>query len=202
MKIERIEAVSRSQQPGEYPDEWLPEICFLGRSNVGKSSLVNTLVNRRKLAKTSRDPGRTRAIHWFRLSGEGRQCFFVDLPGYGYAKVSKRMREELWADLIDTYLQSERPIVLGVQILDIRRDGPTDLDWQMIDWLSETGVPHVYVLTKADKLSRGRRARAVQEFARELGRDPTELIAFSAVTGDGKKELWSIIDGRIDEVAA
>lgn len=177
----------------------LPEIAFLGRSNVGKSSLLNTLVSRKKLAPTSRTPGKTRAIHWYRIDGEGSSCFFVDLPGYGFAKVSKKMREELWADLIDTYLTSRRPLVLAVQLLDMRRDGPTDLDWQMIGWLEEVGVPRVFVLTKADKLKRGARHRALEKFRdvldHEKGHEP---IPFSAVDSEGKRELWSRIDRSLE----
>lgn len=203
MRIQDIEVSHRTQQPGDYPTEWLPEICFLGRSNVGKSSLINTLVNRKGLARTSRDPGRTRAIWWYRLEGQGHNCFFVDLPGYGYAKVSKALREETWARLIDTYLESERPLTLAIQLLDIRRDGPTDLDWQMIRWLREIGVPHVFALTKSDKLKRGRRMQAVDKFRRALECDAEAgPIPFSAVTGEGKKELWSTIDGRLEKAAA
>lgn len=198
MKIEQVEATYRTRRPGDFPPERLPEIAFVGRSNVGKSSLINALVNRKKLAATSRDPGRTRAIHWYRVAGEGRSCFFVDLPGYGYAKVSKQLREGLWARLIDTYLTSDRPLVLAVQLLDIRREGPTELDQQMIGWLREVRVPHVFVLTKADKLSRGRRSRSFRRFADVLGTDNgNRPIPFSAVDGEGKKDLWSRIDQRL-----
>ena len=196
MKIRNIEFVHRSTRPGEYPAEYLPEIAFLGRSNVGKSSVINSLVGRKKLAATSRTPGKTRAIDWFRLEGSAGDCFFVDLPGYGYAKVPKKLREEHWARLIDTYLGSDRPLALAVQLLDIRRDGPTDLDRQMITWLRETGVPHAYVLTKSDKLKRGRRTAAARGFAATLASD-TPPIPYSAVTGEGKRELWSLIDQQL-----
>ena len=200
LKIRDIEFVFRASHPGEEPDEYLPEIAFIGRSNVGKSSLLNSLIGRKKLAKTSGTPGKTRAIDWYRLEADAGACFFVDLPGYGYAKVSKKLREEHWARLIDTYLGSERPLMLALQLLDIRRDGPTDLDQQMIDWLRETEVPHAFVLTKADKLKRGRRVAAAKSFASMLSGD-IPPIPYSAVTGEGKRELWSLIDQRLAQAS-
>lgn len=200
MKIQKVTRTLRSISPGEYPGDYLPEVAFIGRSNVGKSSLINSLLGRKKVAATSRTPGKTRAIDWFRIDGgSGTQsCFFVDLPGYGYAKVPKRIREEAWAQLIETYLGSDRPLVLALQLLDIRRDGPTELDEQMIEWLRETEVPHAFVLTKADKLKRNKRAAAIRQFDTTLKtNDEFPLIPYSAVTGDGRRELWSLIDQRI-----
>jgi GTP-binding protein len=199
VKIQQIDATHITTRPGDYPGEALAEIAFLGRSNVGKSSLINSLVNRRKLARTSKAPGRTRAIHWYRIAGGGRQCFFVDLPGYGYARVSRKIREEEWAELIETYLESHRRLVLAIQLLDIRRDGPTDLDWQMIEWLRRREVPIAYVLTKADKLGRSKRAQATDMFCNELGLPAASPpIAYSAVSGEGKTQLWSIVDRCVD----
>lgn len=198
VKINDIERTLRSTRPGQYPDEYLPEVAFIGRSNVGKSSLINSLVPRKKLAATSRTPGKTRAIDWFRLERGAASCFFVDLPGYGFAKVPKKIREEAWARLIDTYLESDRPLVLALQLLDMRRDGPTALDGQMIDWLRETRVPHAFVLTKADKIKRSRRATSLKTFERALQTDENHpLITYSAVTGEGKRALWSLIDQRV-----
>jgi len=184
--------------PGDYPVDRLPEIAFLGRSNVGKSSLINSLVNRRKLARTSKSPGRTRAIHWYRIDGRVGACHLVDLPGYGYAEVPRHVREGQWAALIETYLSSEQPLVLAIQLLDIRRQAPTDLDAQMIDWLHANELPVTYVLTKADKLSRSRQARAADTFARALRLEPGQRpIPYSAVTGDGKTPLWAVIDAHL-----
>jgi GTP-binding protein len=198
VKIQQIEVAYRSRRPDDYPPERLPEIAFLGRSNVGKSSLINSLLGRKKLAATSKSPGKTREIAWYRLSGAQGECFFVDLPGYGYAKVAKKIREELWAQLIDTYLLSDRPLALAIQLLDIRRGKPTELDEQMIGWLREVGVPHVFALTKSDKLKRGPRGQAAHKFARALGTGEADApIPFSAVTAEGKRELWSRIDQRL-----
>lgn len=198
MRIKQIELLHVASRPGDYPALVVPEVAFLGRSNVGKSSLINSLVNRRSLARTSKAPGRTRAIYWYHLLGEGAECLIVDLPGYGYARVAREVREAEWARLIETYLHSTRPLGLAMQLLDIRRDGPTPLDEQMIEWLRDRGLPTLYVLTKADKLSRSRRAVAVRAFARHLALSGDETpIAYSAVTGEGKQELWSRIDASI-----
>jgi GTP-binding protein len=199
VKIHNIERTLRTRNAGHYPDEYLPEIAFIGRSNVGKSSLINSLLSRKKLAATSRTPGKTRAIDWFRIDRGGRaNCFFVDLPGYGFAKVPQKVREEAWARLIDTYLESDRPLVLALQLLDMRRLGPTKLDEQMITWLRQTRLPHAFILTKADKLKRSNKLGAMKKFEVSLkNADDYPLISYSAVTGEGKNELWSLINQSI-----
>jgi GTP-binding protein len=195
VKIRSIDVAHTTSRPGDFPAEATPEIAFLGRSNVGKSSLINSLTGRRKLARTSKSPGRTQAIHWYRLNGEPRGCFFVDLPGYGYAKVPRKVREGAWAALIETYLRESPNLLAGIQLLDIRREVPTKLDAQMIEWSRDNQVPTLYVLTKADKLSRNRRAQATQKFARALELDAGERpIPYSAVSGEGRAELWQAID--------
>ncbi len=194
MKIKDISVGHTTASPGDFPDEATPEIAFLGRSNVGKSSLINSLTRRKKLARTSKAPGRTRLIHWYRVELEESRCAFVDLPGYGYAKVSRKIREEQWAPLIEKFLQQSPNLLLSIQLLDIRRDGPTPLDQQMIEWARASGIPSLYVLTKADKLGRNKSARAAQMFVRALdlpaGQKP---IPYSATTGMGRDELWSAI---------
>ena len=199
VKIHNIERTLRTRNAGHYPDEYLPEIAFIGRSNVGKSSLINSLLSRKKIAATSRTPGKTRAIDWFRIDRGGRaNCFFVDLPGYGFAKVPQKVREEAWARLIDTYLESDRPLVLALQLLDMRRLGPTKLDEQMITWLRQTRLPHAFILTKADKLKRSNKLGAMKKFEVSLkNADDNPLISYSAVTGEGKNELWSLINQSI-----
>ena len=196
MKIYNIERTLRTRNAGHYPGEYLPEIAFIGRSNVGKSSLINSLLSRKKLAATSRTPGKTRAIDWFRIDRGGRaNCFFVALPGYGFSKVPKKIREEAWARLIDTYLGSDRPMVLALQLLDMRRHGPTKLDEQMINWLRETRLPHAFILTKADKLKQSNKLEAMKKFEASLKKaDNHPLIPYSAVTGEGKNQLWSLIN--------
>jgi GTP-binding protein len=195
VKIQDISVGHTTTRPGHFPDEAIPEIAFLGRSNVGKSSLINSLTQRRKLARTSKSPGRTQAIRCFRIAGDITTCFFVDLPGYGYAKVSRKIREEQWGKLIETYLQQSPNLLVGIQLLDMRRDGPTKLDWQMIEWSRASEVPTLYVLTKSDKLGKNKRAQAVQAFARALDLPEGEKpIPYSAVTGVGRDELWDAID--------
>ncbi len=170
----------------------------MGRSNVGKSRLINSLLGRKNVAKTSRTPGKTRSIDWFRIEGATGACYFVDLPGYGFAKVPKKVREENWAALVDTYLSSKQPLELTLQLLDIRRDGPTKLDQQMIEWLRETETPHTFVLTKADKLKHGKKMAAVKSFAAVLQTaDDDPPIPYSAVSGEGRRRLWSLIDQRL-----
>jgi len=198
LKVRSIEFALRSTCAGEYPAEPLSEIAFVGRSNVGKSRLINSLLGRKNVAKTSRTPGKTRSIDFFRIEGGSGACYFVDLPGYGFAKVPKRVREENWAKLIDTYLTSEQPLELTLQLLDIRRDGPTKLDVQMIDWLRETGTPHTFVLTKSDKLKQGKKMAAVKSFAAILQTDnDNPPIPYSAVNGEGRRALWTLIDKRL-----
>ncbi len=203
LKIHNIERTLRTRNAGHYPDDYLPEVAFIGRSNVGKSSLINSLLSRKKLAATSRTPGKTRAIDWFRIDrGDAANCFFVDLPGYGFANVPKKIREEAWARLIDTYLGSDRPLVLALQLLDMRRNGPTELDEQMIAWLRDTRVPHAFVLTKADKLKQSKKSLAKKKFETVLKNDEDHpLISYSAVTGEGKRELWSLINQRIAQAS-
>jgi GTP-binding protein len=199
VKIQDISVGHTAGRPGDFPDDVTPEFAFLGRSNVGKSSLINSLTRRRKLARTSKAPGRTRLVHWYQVQLDIGKCAFVDLPGYGYAKVSRRVREEEWAPLIEKYLQQSPNLLLGIQLLDIRRDGPTELDMQMIEWTRASGVPALYVLTKADKLGRNKRAQAVQMFTRKLELpDGEKPIAYSATTGEGRDELWAALQGVLE----
>lgn len=169
---------------GWRPETTLPEVAFSGRSNVGKSSLINALVRRKALARVSKTPGRTREIHFF---GINDQFTLVDLPGYGYAKISKDRQAE-WRPLIEGYLR-QAPNLRGiVQLLDVRRD-PTDEDLAMFDMLSEIGLPTLVCVTKTDKLSKGAITKQVESLAQRLALDPEQVIAFSAVTGAGRQEL-------------
>lgn len=169
---------------GWRPETTLPEVAFSGRSNVGKSSLINALVRRKALARVSKTPGRTREIHFF---GINDAFTLVDLPGYGYAKISKDRQAE-WRPLIEGYLRGAPALRGIVQLLDVRRD-PTDDDLQMFDLLADIGLPTLVCVTKVDKLSKAQVGKAVDSLALRLGLDPAQVIPFSAVTGAGRDEL-------------
>ncbi len=177
----------------------MPEVAFSGRSNVGKSSLINALVRRKALARVSKTPGRTREIHFF---GINDAFTLVDLPGYGYAKISKERQAE-WRPLIEGYLRGAPSLRGVVQLLDVRRD-PTDDDLQMFDLLADIGLPTLVCVTKVDKLSKGAAAKQVQSLALRLGLDPAQVISFSAVTGAGRDELaeavMSLVSAEPSEV--
>jgi GTP-binding protein len=169
---------------GWRPETTLPEVAFSGRSNVGKSSLINALVRRKALARVSKTPGRTREIHFF---GINDQFTLVDLPGYGYAKISKDRQAE-WRPLIEGYLRHAPSLKGIVQLLDVRRD-PTEDDFAMFEMLADLGLPTLVCVTKTDKLSKSAIAKQVDALAQQLNLDPEQVIAFSAVTGAGRQEL-------------
>ena len=185
--------VISAAQPSEFPPPSLPEIAVVGRSNVGKSSLINALVGQPGLARTSRTPGRTRLVNWFAIASPGsagERFFLVDLPGYGYAEVSQSTRDS-WRPLIEGYL-AERTSLVGVLLLiDIRR-GPQDEELDFLPWLAERAMPVVVALTKADKLAKNKRALEVSRArqALDLRRDP---VAVSALSGDGIDPLWRAV---------
>lgn len=169
---------------GWRPVHALPEVAFAGRSNVGKSSLLNALVRRKAFARVSRTPGRTREINFFEVN---KAFVLVDLPGYGYARISKERQAE-WRPLIEGFLRGSTQLRGIVQLLDVRRE-PTDDDRQMLDLLAEIGLPTLVCVTKTDKLSRPAVRARVETIARELALDPEQVIPFSAVTGEGRDEL-------------
>jgi GTP-binding protein len=183
--IREIEFLGGLAQAGGWrPSTDLPEIAFAGRSNVGKSSLLNKLVKRKALARVSQTPGKTREINFFRVNNE---FVLVDLPGYGYARVSKEARST-WRPLIEGYLKRSDPLRGVVQLIDARHE-PTPEDRQMLDFLSEIGVPTIVALTKTDKLKKAEVVPRAAELARALGLDDEQVIPFSAVTGAGRDEL-------------
>ena len=177
---------------GWRPEVALPEIAFAGRSNVGKSSLLNRLIHRKKFARVSNTPGRTREVNFFKVNGA---FVFVDLPGYGYARISKERRAE-WKPLIESYLRGSQQLRGIVQLLDARHD-PTIDDRQMLDFLATLGVPTVVVLTKIDKLTPKERRERIAGITDILGLDEDQVIPFSAVTGDGRNELAEAIDALL-----
>lgn len=170
------------------PATSLPEIAFAGRSNVGKSSLLNKLVRRKAFARVSRTPGRTREINFFEVN---RQFILVDLPGYGYARVSRDARAE-WKPLIETYLRQTDQLRGIVQLLDVRHD-PTNDDREMLDFLADLEVPTIVVLTKIDKLQKRALAERVRAVAAMVAMPPEQVISFSATTGEGRDELAAAV---------
>ena len=177
-----------SERGGWRPPSDLPEIAFAGRSNVGKSSLLNTLVRRKSFARVSRTPGRTREINFFRVNNG---FLLVDLPGYGYARISKEKKSE-WRPLIAAYLKRTSQLRGIVLLLDIRRE-PTDDDRAMLDFLAEVEVPTIVALTKTDKLSKAAAHARAAEISQVLALDADQVIPFSAVTGAGRVELLEAI---------
>jgi GTP-binding protein len=186
MKILSAEFVLSAKEPAHYPPPILPEIAFAGRSNVGKSSLINTLLNRKGLARTSNTPGRTQEINFFRVND---RFAFIDLPGYGYAKVPEVIRKQ-WGPMVETYLRVRDNLNLVVLILDVRRD-PSEEDLQLMNWLPLYQIPFLAVLTKTDKVSNNGLADRRRRIVEKIGLSAEiPLVAFSAKTGAGKESLW------------
>ena len=185
LPIRSLEFIGGLAEAGGWrPPSELPEVAFAGRSNVGKSSLLNSLVRRKKFARVSNTPGRTREINFFKVNDT---FVLVDLPGYGYARISKEKRN-LWRPMIEGYLRHTSQLRGIVLLLDIRRE-PTPDDHGMVDFLADLGVPTIVVITKADKLPRAQAAARVQEISGALGLDEEQVILFSSVTGQGRNEL-------------
>ena len=174
---------------GNCPDSPWPEIAFAGRSNVGKSSLINTLVNRKRLVKTSSTPGRTQLINFFTVN---EQISFVDLPGYGYAKVPLSIKKK-WGPMIETYLSKRESLRGVVFIMDVRRT-PGQEELNFLDWMKRFGITGIPVLTKTDKFSKTKQIRHREDIAKVLSMDKNELIMFSAKTRQGKNEVWENIE--------
>jgi GTP-binding protein len=187
--IRRLDYLGPMSSPdGWRPEAKLPEVAFSGRSNVGKSSLINKLVRRKGWARVSNTPGRTREIHFFDVNG---QFALVDLPGYGYARISKTRQAE-WRPLIEGFLRRSPKLQGVVQLLDIRHD-PTEDDLQMLDFLSEIEVPTIIVATKIDKMKKAEARARVLATSAALGMEESQIIPFSAVTGEGRDELAAAI---------
>lgn len=181
----------------QLPPSDLPEIAFAGRSNVGKSSMINRLFNRKRLARVSATPGKTATINFFRLEG----IRFVDLPGYGYAKVSKGEKQR-WAGLMEGYFNTGRSIELVFQLVDMRHP-PSKDDLQMIDFLIQNELPFVVILTKKDKLSKREQSERLEGLKTEIPyADQITMIPFSAETGEGLEEIKQIIDEIAEEISS
>jgi len=192
MKIKHTEFVISAVGPSQYPEEGLPEVALAGRSNVGKSSLINKMLLRRNLARTSQQPGKTQTLNYYRINGELLELFFVDFPGYGYARVSKSEREA-WGKMIERYLREREPLKLVLHLVDVRHP-PTADDVRMYEWLSHYQIPMVVVATKADKISRSQWPKHMKVIRQSLGMPGhVPLVLFSSETGQGREELWSLI---------
>lgn len=188
MKIRSSKFIKSAVRPDGYPDLGLPEIAFAGKSNVGKSSLINKLLNRRSLAKTSSTPGKTRLINFFLIN---ESFVFVDLPGYGYAAVSKSERKS-WAPMMEKYFSTRKELKGVVLLQDIRRD-ISDMDRRMIDLVSHYHLPLILVLTKSDKFSRNQRTKRFAELRKKLPPLCREPVFFSSLSGLGKEDLGKAI---------
>ena len=170
-----------------------PEIAVAGRSNVGKSSFINMLTNRKKLARSSSEPGRTRMLNYFSLNGG--EVYLVDLPGYGYAKVTDKERDS-WKALIEYYLQNSKQLKFVFLIVDIRRE-PTDLDLQLAEYFDYYAIPYVLVATKADKLSKTECRTALTTIAKGFNKEVGDVLLVSSLTGAGRDAVLSAISARI-----
>lgn len=189
MKIISSDLQAMAVGPKGYPDDALLEIAFAGRSNVGKSSLINTLLNRTNLARTSGKPGKTRTINFYLINERFR---FVDLPGYGYAQVSKVERKK-WGEIIERYLSKRGNLKAIVLIVDIRH-APSVQDIEMYKWIKAYGYDAIIAATKADKISKGQRQKYLNIVKKELAlKEEDKLIAFSSLNNTNKEELWELL---------
>lgn len=195
--IRSLEFIGPMASPtGWRPESKWPEVAFAGRSNVGKSSLLNRLVRRKRFARVSNTPGRTREVNFFLVNGK---FVLVDLPGYGYARISKERRAE-WKPLIEGYLRSSKELRGIVQLLDVRHD-PTDDDRLMLAFLASVGVPTLFALTKIDKLTAAKRKSRIAALVDALETSEDQVIPFSAVTGEGRDELAEAVVALVEQPA-
>lgn len=190
MEVINVALKAVTASPTQYPDDNKIEIAFVGKSNVGKSSLINTLINRKALARTSSQPGKTRTINFYDVENK---IYFVDLPGYGYAKISKTEQQK-WSEMIETYLKKRKQLKYIIMLIDIRHL-PTNNDKLMYEWLKHYGFKIIIVATKSDKIKRSQIQKNLNAIKKTLILDENEtLIPFSSETKQGKCELWNIID--------
>lgn len=195
MKVNKAEIVISAVSAAQYPDDGLPEIVLLGRSNVGKSSFVNTLIRRKNLARTSSQPGKTQTMNFYQINDAFR---FVDMPGYGYAKVSRAEREK-WGEMIETYLRRRKNIRLIIQLVDCRHE-PTKDDRLMYDWLVYYGLDPMVVVTKSDKISKARQKKALDNIVRSLNiGHRRDVVLFSAVDKEGMDTVWQAIEAQLPD---
>ncbi|HEX2270629.1 MAG TPA: ribosome biogenesis GTP-binding protein YihA/YsxC [Pyrinomonadaceae bacterium] len=192
MKVTRAEFLKSAFKEDDWPKDAQPEIAFLGRSNVGKSSLINSLLSVRGLARTSSTPGRTQSLNFFSVNDQFK---FVDFPGFGYARVPKHIKSS-WGEMATAYLAKRRQLVLSIHIVDSRHE-PTKQDLQLHEWLEQSDKPRLIVATKSDKLSHNELRKNLQHIARVLDND--SIVAYSAKSGRGRDELWRAIRNAIEK---
>src|SRR6267378_6867134 len=192
MKVTSTEFIKSGFQESDWPNGALPEIAFMGRSNVGKSSLINSLLAVRGLARTSSTPGRTQSLNFFLINGRFR---FVDLPGFGYARVPKAIKSS-WGEMVSSYLAKREQLVLSIQIVDSRHE-PTKLDLQLHDWLECQAQPRLIVDTKSDKLSNNELRKSIKNAQQAFKKD--RVVPYSAKTGRGRDDVWRQIEAAITD---
>jgi len=192
MKVVTAEFIKSAFQETDWPRDFKPEIAFLGRSNVGKSSLINSLLSVRGLARTSSTPGRTQSLNFFSIDDKLR---FVDFPGFGYARVPREIKSS-WGEMATSFLAKRRQLVLSIHIVDSRHE-PTKQDLQLHEWLEESNKPLLIVATKSDKLSNNELKKNLELIARVLNHD--SVLAYSAKSGRGREELWRAIKSAMDK---
>lgn len=197
MDVHNVEMVMSAVSVTQYPTDGKPEIALVGRSNVGKSSLTNTLINRKNFARTSSQPGKTQTLNFYNVED---QLYFVDVPGYGYAKVSKKQREA-FGHMIEEYITSRKQLRGVISLVDARHD-PSDDDISMYEWLHYYNIPILVVVTKADKISRSRFNKYESNIKRTLGFDEedSDFQFFSSETKYGKDEVWQWIEARLNQM--
>jgi GTP-binding protein len=192
--IKQAVFVKSSTNPGNYPEEGWAEVAFAGRSNVGKSSLINVLVNRRGLVRTSSTPGRTQLLNFFAVND---RFYLVDLPGFGFAKVPLALKKQ-WGPMVRTYLEKRKTLKALVLLFDIRRE-PREEELQLLDWLEEFEIPTIPVITKVDKVSRTQRAKQIRPIVEATGLSRDAFTLFSAVSREGRQEIWQRIRVALGE---
>ena len=194
MEIKKVSLETVCGVTSTLPENQLPEVAFAGKSNVGKSSLINALMNRKSLARTSGQPGKTQTINFYNLND---QIYLVDLPGYGYAKTAKRERE-LWGEMIERYLHTSDVLRAVFLLVDIRH-APSESDRQMFDWMKYMGFDPVVIATKLDKIKRSQVNRQIKVIREGLGADgETIIVPFSAQTKQGRETIWDFMDQVIE----
>jgi GTP-binding protein len=196
-RIRNAEWIAAAAAAGDFPPPREPEVALLGRSNVGKSSLLNRLAGRRSLARTSGTPGKTRLLHWYRLERGDAVLALVDLPGYGFAKVS-RVERQSWRRLVEAYLSGRSALRVAVLLQDLRREWSED-EALLLEWLTQRGVPVLVALTKCDKEKPMRRAERERALREAIGLPASRVIATSATKGTGIDALWKAIDAELQD---